>query len=482
MFFGLIQKAIEVKPDIKCLILFDTVILLEQQYNSAVKIFGQQNVGIYCGSKGEHDGSRPITIGSIQSIKKDSLNFNLIIVDETHLICERGGHYIKYLKEQIEANPKTKVVGVTATPFRSDGYIYGPKKFYKRPCFERKLDYFIDKGFLVTPIAKKPDHQFDVSNLRIVKGDYDIKEIEELSINEVFARKQVIDAVQRLVDRKKVVWFCTSIAHAELIKTILLSLGEKAESIHSNLSEENRAYAKEYFEKGDGRHLTFVSVISKGYDYPPIDAIVLMRPTRSPVMYLQVCGRGLRPSPGKEDLLILDYGQVVSLLGPLNDPIITKATKGQEKNKKVQKECPECRTYNAIAAMTCFHCEYVFYKPREDATKLDLSANQEVSLLKTKENKIPVSRISIEKYLSKNNNECIRIRYFEGSAWGNTIDEYFIPTNEFGWKSFMKRAIDLGLEINSDISKQVLEIPKKKPKFVWFKMDGQHRKVTRLEF
>ncbi|WP_350448928.1 DEAD/DEAH box helicase, partial [Streptococcus pseudopneumoniae] len=80
----------------------------------------------------------------------------------------------------------------------------------------------------------------------------------------------------------------------------------------------------EYFLNGEARHMVFVTALSEGWDHPPIDALCLLRPTRSPVLYVQLAGRVLRPYDGKVDSLILDYGNVVKNLGPLDNPRIPK--------------------------------------------------------------------------------------------------------------------------------------------------------------
>ena len=478
---GLVRKAIEAKSDIKVLILFNKVTLLEQLAERFKNLLGAESVGIYCSTSGEWDLTKQITVGSIHSIKKDKLNFNLIIIDECHNLDESKGKYIDFINHQLGENPKTKVVGFTATPFRFNGYIYGEGKFWPNPCYERGIDYFIDKGMLVTPVAKQPDHLIDVSKLRISKGEYLQKDVDDQTLNESFARSQVNDALMRAVGKQKIVWFCSSIKHAELIKTTLLAASEKAVCIHSNLDWDCRDKELLEFTNGDARHLTFVSIVSEGFDYPPIDCVVLMRPTRSPVLMVQTCGRGLRPFKDKKDCLILDYANVISTLGPLDKPVVNTNKRGRGQQKPTQKVCPQCRAYIPLRVSICPHCGYQY--PRLDAAKIDLTANSEINLLgqKTIIHK-ELRNTTMSFFRSEAGNDCVKISYYPAGFLENPINEYFNFNSEFGYKRFQIRAIEMGIELKSDALTQSLMTIERKPDAINYVMEGKYPKVKRLIF
>ena len=482
---GLIQKAIKAKPDIKILVLFNKVTLLEQLAERFKNILGKQSVGIYCSTSGEWDLSKQVTVGSIQSIEKDKLNFNLIVCDECHNLDDQKGKYIDFLKHQMDMNPKTKVVGFTATPYRADGFIYGDKKFWRKPSFERGLSYFIDLGMLVLPIAKQPNHLIDVSRFRVRMGEYVQADIDKETLDAKKSLNQAVDALERACGRKKVVWFCASIKHAELIRDTLLSLEEDAVSIHSNIDWDLRERALNDFVNGSARHLTFVSIVSEGFDYPPIDCVVLLRPTRSPTLMVQTCGRGLRPHGDKKDCLILDYANVISTLGPLDNPRVLKTKKGKFKKgmgsgDSPQKVCPACKAYIPVKSSKCYYCGHEY--ENETIKKLNKIADERLIFLSNEYQEKPIERISLDTHMAKSGNKCLRINYYPPGFFVDPVREYFVPTNPIARSKMLGRFQDLGIEIKSSLEDQIKERPKIIPKKIKYKIDGKLAKNIILQF
>lgn len=467
------KKAIAAKPDIQILILFNRVKLLTDQ----AKSFTDMDVGVYCATENRKELNHTITIASIKSIPKDIKSFNLIITDECHNISDI---YKTFFDAQISLNPKCKIIGVTATPYKFDGYIYGEKKLFKRICYQKPMRYFIDKGWLVPPIAKQPDYQIDVSKLRVLKGEYRQDDIDAQTMNLAMARDQVRDALNRSHDRKKIVWFCSSINHAELIKSILLEEGELAVTVHSKMEWADRDISHNHFEEGSARHLTFISVISEGYDYPPIDCIVMMRPTRSTALMMQVIGRALRTYGEKKDALILDYGSVVATLGPIENPVIPKKGKGGKKLEMTQKACPQCRTYVAPRQMNCPSCGFNW--PKVEATKLSINADDDIDFFKKKIESTPISAVKLDLHLSKQNNRCVKVTYIPMQFFAESITEYFAIDSDWGYRKFMARALEMEISLKQDIMEQVAETPKKVPSRIEFSKDGRYNRVQRLVF
>jgi DNA repair protein RadD len=401
-------------------------------------------------------------------------------VDEVHGVNEETGRYISFIEEQTKKNPKCKIVGFTATPYRSDGYIYGKGKLFTHPTYERGLKFFIDRKYLVPPICKQPDHQIDLSKLRILRGEYRQDDIDAQALNAGMARDQVIDALNRSQGRKKIVWQCSSINHAILIKDILRQEGEASETLHSKMDTPERLTAQFNFEIGAARHLTFVSIVSEGYDYPPVDCIVLMRPTRSPGIMVQTVGRGLRPSPGKEDCLVLDYAGVVATLGPLEAPAIGKKSRGGEKIEQTQKACPECRTYVSPRALKCPTCGFDW--PKLEATKNALTAAEDLDFLKKQSQEIEVRDVRLSVHVSKAGSLCYKISYFPNGIFLEPLDEYFNVDLGFSMRRFILRAVELGFDVKDNPHETAASKITKIPKRVEFKMDNKYPRIKRLIF
>ncbi len=132
-------------------------------------------------------------------------------------------------------------------------------------------------------------------------------------------KRQCEDIVVRTQDRRAVAIACCSIDHARRVHALL---GPSAVLVTSADAFEEREFELDEFTSGRAKYLVFVSIVSEGFDHPPIDCVVLLRPTRSACLYVQTVGRGLRTSPGKTELLVLDYGHVVSNCGPLDRPFV----------------------------------------------------------------------------------------------------------------------------------------------------------------
>jgi len=473
------------KPDAKILILFNKVTLLEQLAERFKSIIGDDSIGVYCGSLNEKDDSRSVTVASIQSLKKEKLNFDAIIIDECHALNEGGGRYIEFINYQLWTNPKLKVVGFTATPFRSDdGYIYGDGMFFKHPSVEFKIPDLIDMGFLVHPICKKPEHQIDTSKLKIVAGDYSTTDVDEQVLNISFCRDQVVDALSRMQDRKKIVWFCSSIKHAEMVESLLNVFGETTSCVHSQKDFLERKTLMDKFSSSEHRHLVNVSVAIEGWDEPATDCVVLLRPTRSPVLMVQACGRGLRPYNDKKDCLILDFGGVFSSLGTLDNPIVSKKDKGGRKGDESKlKHCPDCRAYNIKTASLCANCGYSFRKEL-NTKELTTVADTSINILGTANilKKLEVKSVTIAPHVSKSGNECVRITYRPANFLDSKIDEYFVYQKSFSFMKMQARLIQLGVRLVDGFYEQCRQTPTRTPSYIEYIEKNKYPEIKSIYF
>lgn len=483
IFIAIIQKAISLKPDFKCVVILNKVSLLRQTKRRIEKALPGIAVSVFSGTEQEKDLSGQVIVATIQSIYDTKIDgINSAIIDECHNIGSEDGRYQKFL--ELNKHEKFKTIGFTATPYRAnDGHIYGEDKFFKKIAFRLPMKELIDEGFLVKPILKKPDEQFDTKDLKIKMGDYDQVELSRLVSDDYKISRQINDAISRLKDRKYVVWSCVNIEHCEKVFNALKDRGESVFRIHSKMSDEERTSSTNGFETS-GRHLVFVTIVSEGYDFPAIDAIVLMRPTRSPVMYVQVVGRGLRLSKDKTDCLVLDYGQIVESLGPVDDP---KVRKKGERNRstgdgpKLVKLCETCGSYSPPAAKFCEDCGAQF----PGVTKnLDTKASVSGDILggKTKPRTVQVASVRFDKYVSKNGNMCLRVEYRPTGFLGLPIYEYFSWNHEIGYKNMQKRMVELDAEIAKNIEDQVEQTPGRIPHSIEVISENGYDKIKKLNF
>lgn len=425
IFTLLLKKCLEKFPALKAQVLVNQVKLVSQTQEKLNLAIDKTKTSLFCGSLGEYNDTANVTVASVQSIARKTCELNLLIIDEAHN-AENSATYRNYIRRCKETNPKLKIVRFTATPFTTNGYIYGPGCGNNRVDFKRSMQQMIDENYIVEPTFKSSKEKFDVSKLRTKKGEYILKDLEELTKDEAKTKSQVKDALERLKNRKKVVWACTSIKHAEMVKKFV-SEYEHCAIIHSKLKKPEQLHNLTIFEHGACRHISSVTMVSEGYDFPAIDAIVCLRPTRSPVLYVQLVGRGLRLSPNKENCLFLDYGEIVENLGHPNDPVVLKSHKKKDQEKKAV-ICPNCEEINFLPVKKCRDCGYEFFKlptsPRNMLKNLRENAEEhEFNKNNKKEFEAQVlSCVINENYTSKAGNVCWQVTY---STMQGMIKEWF---------------------------------------------------------
>lgn len=440
--------------DKNVVVLLNKVSLLEQTIKRIKDSLGE--VSVYCGSLNYKDMNKRVTIATVQSINSapSDARVGLIVVDEVHNLGEKG-----YYRNFINNNPQAIVYGTTATPFRTvSGVIYGPEELFKKITYQKSMLWMIEQGYLVKPLLKKGNYQFDTSKLRIIAGEFNQKDVSALVDNTEKVELQIIDALSRSQDRKCFVWACATIKHCETVYTMLRNKNESVVQIHSEMSLEERSDAEALFRSGKSRHLVFVSIVAEGFNHPPIDCVVLMRPIRSPVLYLQICGRGLRISEGKEDLLILDYGKVIESIGPLDNPKIKfkkrRLSGGGEVEESEMKACRNCLEYVPRKERVCPVCSTEFFAaPRDPVKNLTREADQESALLFfTKDFKkytMSVSKVSFLKHNSKGGNDCVKIVYYSGNIFEPPMSEYFVWGQSFAMRNLNKRLKEIGMKTST---------------------------------
>ena len=468
----LMERCMSVHATVRIGMVMGRVQLVEQTERQLALVIPRARIGVYCGSLGRRELGRSVTVASVHSIADiDAHALNLLIVDEVHNLDQERGNYARLIERAREKNPRLKVVGFTATPFRSSGLIYGKGMLFKRVAYRKTIPDMVAMGHLCRPRLTQGEGEFDTSGLKIRNGEYAPEDVDRLVADKDKCLAQVTDALKRLGGRQSVVWACANIEHCNLVADTLERLGERCTTVHSKLKKAPRADNLAAFMGGSFRHMSFVSVLSEGFDYPPIDAVVLMRPMRSPVLYVQTVGRGLRPWEGKPDCLVLDYGQVVRSIGPLDDPSIAKGRRQSEKERdgvlkpddtQPMKACPQCRGFVPPATRSCPDCGHGF--PFEaPVERLDARADKGSALLSSDRASLPVTQrlgpILIGPYEAKSGNACVKVKYCDLEnmvRWGPSgVAEFFVTGNAWAMERLERRLEGLGIDLPHPLEEDV---------------------------
>ncbi len=479
-FIDLCRRAIEDFENIRIVILLNKVDLVEQTARRISKVI--PSVGVICSTLNKFEEKRVI-VASIQTVKDyDFDKINLIIADEVHNFSEKeGSSYDVFFKKN--NHEKLKIVGFTATPYRPSGYLYGEGKLFDKVDHEVSFQELFNKHYLVVPKMKASAEEFDTKKIKITNGDFDNGEIAEMCENAQKACAQIKDAMPKLKDREKIAWACATIKHAEIVKSELELMGETCSIVHSKQKRDQQLFEREFFENGNNRHLIFVSMLSEGIDIPKIDTLCLLRPTRSVVRYIQTVGRALRPFEGKEDALILDYGQVVKNCGPITKPFIFE--KGQKRSKEeLMKVCKECAEIIERSLRECPSCGFEFVpKPKPVIPRLEKMSESKVNILGKKQvNEIEIDAVKFRIHKSKAGNNCFTIDFCQNHFPFKKVSEFYVWENQYARKRLTQRLLQLQCPFYSKIEEQVKSSPAIYPKKIVTEFDGKYENIVRLVF
>jgi DNA repair protein RadD len=244
-------------------------------------------------------------------------------------------------------------------------------RFWNKPCYEFDIKEAIEKGILCKYRAYGGKHSYDLTKIKKTGDDYTKEQLKEI-IKTAKAEKQVeeIVAIANRENRKKVAILCSNIEHAEKVNQ-LVSGYEESVLVHSKIKN----YKKEIdrFKNTDVRFCVSVLILSEGFDCPETDMVVFLRPTRSPRLMIQACGRGLRI--GKEnDCLFLDYGDVFITCGTPDNPIYQFLDKS-EKSEAAPKRCQNCHFIYELGNI-CPACGHENSTPRDVEKNLKSSISE----------------------------------------------------------------------------------------------------------
>ena len=301
--------AFDSKPYKKVLFVAHREEILRQAAVSFRNVRNSEDYGFFTGDEKCTDKS--VIFVSVATLgKAEYLNekyfapdyFEYVVIDEFHhAVNNQYRKIVDYFHPQF-------LLGLTATPERMDGKNIYEICDYNVP-YEISLKDGINKGMLV------PFHYYgiyddtDYTKLHVVKGKYVEKELNETYIGNA-RRYDLIYKYYCKYGSRRALGFCCSREHAEEMAKEFCRRGIPAAAVYSNADGAfamDRSEAIEKLESGEIRVIFSVDMFNEGVDIPSVDMVMFLRPTESPVVFLQQLGRGLRKSKRKEYLNVLDF-------------------------------------------------------------------------------------------------------------------------------------------------------------------------------
>lgn len=282
---------------------------------------------------------------------------SLVITDENHH-CLASSYKTIY-----EEFPKAHFLGVTATPVRLNGDGLGDVNDVLINGVSAK--WLIENKFLA-PYDYYAPSVSDLTGIKITHGEYAAGDIEKLlAKNTVFG--DVIGYYKKLADGKQAVCYCASIRHSEEMAAAFRKAGIEAAHIDGSTPPAEREHIIEEFRRGAIDILCNVDLISEGFDVPDCECAILLRPTKSLMLFIQQSMRCMRYKPGKRAVIIDHVGNYARFGMPDDERkwTLVKRDKADRKSKAEKpvnaRMCPHCYAVFPPADK-CPRCGFVFPK------------------------------------------------------------------------------------------------------------------------
>ena len=276
------------------------------------EVFGREidSIGILQGSNSRNIDADHI-VANLQTLeirirqhKFNTDKFDLVIFDEAHYSSKR-------ILDIFSHFPNAKIVGLTATPYTSNGT---PLDGYDETVEDFNTQYFIDKGYLSSLHAMQTVTVDDSKLKNSANGDYTQSSIDEVTLDDVLNSNIVSVTSRYIAGNKKVMVFAASIKHCNLLASGYREAGFSVVVLHSQIEEDANEVLRR-FKEDDTQIIVSVAMINFGTDIPAVDVGVIARPMRSKSMWVQTCGRLLRTAPGKNRAILLDCAGNLKRLG-----------------------------------------------------------------------------------------------------------------------------------------------------------------------
>ena len=391
--------------------------------------------GFYSASLKSRDVDEPIIVAGIQSVYSKASELgrrHLVIIDEAHLTPKSDdGMYRQFLSELGTYNPKLKVVGLTATPYRLDsGRLWGKSELFSHLCYRADIRKLIDEGHLCNLVNKPSSVVYDTSGLHTRLGEFVRREMEDLFSDQTLAVAACKELITKADGRRSVLVFCSGVNHAESVTEILSEMtGERVDCVTGETPALLREASLADFAAGRFRFCVNVDVLTTGFDSPRIDCVAIMRATQSAGLFCQMVGRGLRTHESKQDALIVDFGGNLRRHGPI-DSIDFGASKTKEAGagEAPKKTCPGCGEVVAAGARAC-ECGFEFAFKKADH---DTQSDDESQILSEPET-FEVSEWLFSRHYKKNAPDApntLRVTYFTPGDLGTAIEEWVCLNHE----------------------------------------------------
>lgn len=482
-----IDGVLKAWPDQRILIVTHVRELIAQNHAEMLGLWPEAPAGIYSAGLGRRDVEARILFAGIQSIHRRPAEIghcDLILIDEAHLIPgKENTMYRRFLDRMKRINPKVKVIGLTATPYRLDsGMLHeGENALFSDIAYEVSVRDLIADGYLSPLVSKQPDTTLDVTGVGSRGGEFIASDLQKAVDKDVITSAAVEEIIAYGKDRKSWLAFCSGISHATHVAEEFRRRGISCATIFGDTPKDERDRIIADFKSGKIRALASMGVLTTGFNAPAVDLIAMLRPTKSAGLYVQMAGRGTRLAPDKQDCLVLDFAGNVKRHGPID--LVKPKRPGSGDGEAPVKVCPDCDSIVAAAALECPDCGFIF-PARQVKVAPTASTLAVLSSGKPKRPEwLQVSDISYQRHNKPGGRPSLKVTYQCGLSWHSEwicLEHTGYPRTkaEIWWRERapgipVPRSVDAALALTNRL---------RRPSHISVRPSGNYTEITRARF
>ena len=310
--------------------------------------------GVHMAGHKLHRPLAPIQICSVDTLRARNIRppADIVIIDEAHQATSKS-----YL-DLVANYPDAYFLAVTATPFTKRPLNHLAEVIVSPITFSE----LVEQGYLVDARYYAPDIP-NLENVKVTGGDYCAVQLADIMENNALVGNMVEHYLKIASDRPAIC-FAVNIEHSEMICDRFNSDGVPCEHMEAGTPEIERNAILERLRTGITKVVTNVGILCTGVDLPHVSCIIMARPTKSYILYIQQAGRGTRPFENKKDFILLDHAGNTLRHGMISDykrPNIAGQTRIELLRPVRQCEqcfavyygatCPACGAYAVAGAL-----------------------------------------------------------------------------------------------------------------------------------
>lgn len=312
---------------------------------------GIHDIGVVQSNHEMTDGTQPVQVCSIQTVQRRGFpHANVVIFDEIHRLHDAHKTWIKHPDWQA-----VPMIGLSATPWTK-----GLGKYFDSLLIAATTQELIEQGYL-SPFRVFSTGHPDLSGVKIVAGDYQENQLSAaMQGGELTA--DIIRTWQEKWGKDKTLCFGVDKAHAKSIQERFEHAGITCGYQDAETTADERREIKRKFHNGEYRVVSNIQTLTTGVDWD-CRCLILARPTRSEMLFVQIIGRALRTAPGKDYALILDHSDTTAKLGFVTDIHHEHLDDGKPQKKSIAKpkeplpkECSNCTYLKPPRTKICPNC------------------------------------------------------------------------------------------------------------------------------